>query len=79
MRSTMAQAVFVMSFLLAAGPVLTPQQIQAAIQYGSKYTTMDKFFEKGLKGKRVMLARAMAADGISKYATFYNDWQAVAA
>ena len=79
MRSTMAQAVFVMSFLLAAGPVLTPQQIQAAIQYGSKYKTMDKFFEKGLKGKRVMLASAMAADGISKYATFYNDWQAVAA
>jgi len=62
-----------------AGPVLTAQQVQAAIQEGSKYKTIDKFLEKGLKGKRVKLASAMAMDGISKYATFFNDWQAVAA
>lgn len=61
-----------------AGPVLTPQQAQAAIQEGNKYKTIDKFLEKGLKGKRVKLAGAMATDGISKYATFFNDWQAVA-
>jgi hypothetical protein len=34
---------------------------------------MDKFLEKGLKGTRVKLAGAMAADGISKYVTFFND------
>jgi hypothetical protein len=62
-----------------AGPVLTPEQIQAAIQQGSKYKTLDKFLAKGLKGKRVRLAGAMALDGISKYATFFNDLQAVAA
>jgi len=56
-----------------AGPVLTPQPVQAAIQEGSKYKTIDKFLEKGLKGKRVKLAGAMAKDGISKYATFFND------
>ncbi|HTQ58125.1 MAG TPA: hypothetical protein VMI94_26855 [Bryobacteraceae bacterium] len=69
-----------------AGPTLTPAQIQAAIQEGSKYKTADRVLDclnqryvscdKNLKGKRVRLASAMAADGISKYATFYNDWQA---
>jgi len=61
------------------GPVLSQQQIKSAIQEGDKYGTVDKFLEKGLRGKRVKLASAMAMDGISKYATFFNDWQAVAA
>jgi hypothetical protein len=84
MRTAVVQVSFVMTSLLGtsawcAGPVLTPQQVQAAIQEGSKYKTIDRFLEKGLKGKRVKLASAMAVDGISKYATFFNDWQAIAA
>jgi hypothetical protein len=84
MRTPVVQVLFVMCSLIGtsarcAGPVLTPQQVQAAIQEGSKYKTIDKFLEKGLKGKRVKLAGTMAKDGISKYATFFNDWQAVAA
>src|ERR1700721_113658 len=84
MRTAMVQVLSVMASLLGtsaqcAGPVLTPQQVQSAIQEGSKYKTVDKFLEKGLKGKRVKLASAMAMDGMSKYATFFNDWQAVAA
>ena len=71
--------VFTISSARAAGPVLSTGQIQAAIQEGSKYKTVDKFLEKGLRGRRVKLASAMAVDGISKYATFFNDWQAVAA
>ena len=83
MRTAVVQVLFVMASLLGtsaqcAGPVLTPQQVQAAIQEGSKYKTIDQFLERGLKGKRVKLAGAMAKDGISKYATFFNDWQAVA-
>jgi hypothetical protein len=95
-----------------AGPPLTTEQIQAAIQEGGKYKTVDKFFDalanqhhkarngillattgslahpvmlhhgtfyKGPSVVRVKLASAMAVDGISKYATFYNDWTAVAA
>lgn len=62
----------------AAGPVLTPDQIQAAIQKGSQYKTIDNFLDNGLKGRRIKLASAMALDGISKYATFFNDWQATA-
>jgi hypothetical protein len=62
-----------------AGPQLTPHQIQDAIEVGSRYKTIDKFLEKGLAGKRIKLAGAMAKDGISKYATFFNDSQAVAA
>lgn len=77
-------AILLMSTLVGtsawcAGPTLTPDQIQAAIQEGSKFKTADQFFEKGLKGKRVQLASAMAVDGISKYATFFNDWQGIAA
>jgi len=84
MRIRTMQVASMMSTLIAtsawcAGPTLTPQQIQAAIREGSKYKTIDKFLDKGLKGRRVRLASAMAVDGISKYVTFFNDWQAVAA
>jgi len=64
---------------VAAEDRLTPAEIQAAIREGAKYKTIDKFLEKGLKGKRVKLAGAMAMDGISKYVTFFNDWYAIAA
>src|ERR1039458_2327568 len=92
MQSTILRAFAVMSFGISAwcaGPPLTPDQIQAAIREGSKYKTADRVLDclndkyvscdRNLKGKRVKLASAMAADGISKYATFYNDWQAVVA
>jgi hypothetical protein len=69
---------FAISSARAAGPTLSKAQIQAAIQKGSRYKTVDKFLDKGLRGNRVKLAGAMAVDGISKYVTFYNDWQAVA-
>jgi len=65
--------------LYPAGPILAPKQVETAIQRGAKYKTKDKFLENGLKGKRVKLASSMALDGISKYATFFNDWNAVAA
>jgi hypothetical protein len=54
-----------------AGPVLTPEQTQAAIQEGRKYKTADKFFSKGLKGKPVEISG-------NTNVTFFNDWQAVA-
>lgn len=64
---------------VCSGPALTPEQIQSAIQEGNKYKAPDKFFEKGLQGKRIKIAGTMAKDGLSKYATFFNDWYAVAA
>jgi hypothetical protein len=99
MRISAVQALFVMSSLLGtsawcAGPVLTPQQVQSAIQEGSKYRTLDQYLEKGFNAKplrwnkpgrrtpdveRIQLASNMSKDGISKYATFYNDWRAIAA
>lgn len=76
-------ALFVVSvpaqFAWGGGPVLSPEQIQAAIDDGGKYKTVDRFLEKGLKGRRVKLASSMALDGTSKYATFFNDRQAVEA
>ena len=54
-----------------AGPILTPQQAQAGTQEGRKCKTADKFFDKGLRGKRV------EPTGYTTV-TFFNDWQAVA-
>src|ERR1017187_2490015 len=92
-RILLVMASLVGTFAWCAGPVLTPQQIQAAIQDGSQYKTVDQYFEKGMNRKplkwgkagrrtvgaeRVQLASNMATDGTSKYATFFNDWHAVA-
>ncbi len=63
----------------ASGPKLSSVQIERAIEEGSRYKTVDKFMLKGLEGRRVKLASAMALDGISKFATFYNDRAAIAA
>lgn len=60
-----------------AGPTLSPNQIQAAIEEGGKYKSVDQFLSKGLRGNREKLAGAMSRDGISKYVTFYNDFEAV--
>ena len=64
---------------IVTGQSLTTEQVAAAIAYGSHYKTKDKFLEKGLRGVRVKLASAMALDGISKFATFFNDWNYIAA
>jgi hypothetical protein len=55
----------------AKAPKLTATQIQAAIQQGREYKSPDKFFDKGLRGKRV------EPTGYTTV-TFFNDWQAVA-
>lgn len=55
----------------AKAPKLTTTQIQAAIQKGREYKSPDKFFDKGLRGKRV------EPTGYTTV-TFFNDWQAVA-
>jgi hypothetical protein len=64
---------------IATGQSLTTEEVAAAIAYGTHYKTKDKFLEKGLQGVRVKLASAMAFDGISKFATFFNDWNYIAA
>jgi hypothetical protein len=63
----------------AGAAVLNEVQIGQAIAYGARFKTKDKFLEKGLKGVRVKLASSMAMDGISKYATFFDDWNLIAA
>ncbi len=62
----------------AATP-LTIDQIREAIRYGEGFKSRADYLQHGMKGVRVKLASAMAMDGISKYATFYGDWDAVAA
>lgn len=54
---------------------LSPAQIQEAINYGSKFQTRDKFFEKGLKGVRVKFGPGvLGPGGMSRYVTFFDDW-----
>jgi hypothetical protein len=53
--------------LATVGPLAAPAMLHHKASY------------KGPFAVRVKLASAMAMDGISKYATFYNDWPAVAA
>jgi len=84
MRSTVLRIMFAIPYVYGtitwgAGPTLSREQIQSAIHEGRRYKTADQYLEKGMKGKRVKFAGAMAIDGTSKYATFFDDWQAVAA
>jgi len=64
---------------VGTGQNLATEQVAEAIAYGAHYKTKDKFLEKGLRGVQVKLASAMAFDGISKYAIFFNDWNYIAA
>jgi hypothetical protein len=50
-----------------------------AIAYGQSFKSRVQFLEKGLKAQKIQLASAMAADGMSKYVTFFTDYDAIAA
>jgi hypothetical protein len=52
--------------------------IMKAIAYGSGFKSRKQYLEKGLKENKVQLASAWAKDGISKYVTFFTDFEAVA-
>ncbi len=57
----------------------SPQvDFKKAIDFGSQFKSRSQFLEKGLKGNKVQLASAWAKDGISKYVTFFTDFEAVA-
>ena len=60
-------------------PSLTRQEISQAIEYGIKYKTRSHYLKKGLKHKKLQFASAFAMDGISKYVTFFTDFDVVAA
>jgi hypothetical protein len=75
-RLDVIQVFFVMSTLIAtsarcAGPILTAEQIRAAIQEGTKYKTAEKFYDKGLNGRHIELTG-------NTNVTFFNDGQYVA-
>jgi hypothetical protein len=52
-------------------PRITTAQIQAALQKGREYKSADKYFQKGLRGKRV-------EPTVYTTVTFFNDWHAIA-
>lgn len=50
-----------------------------AVSYGQSFKSRLQYLEKGLKDQKVQLASAWAKDGMSKYVTFFTDYEAVAA
>jgi hypothetical protein len=58
---------------------LSAEKIVEAITYEEQFNSKDDYLAHGLKGQKIKLASAMAMDGISKYVTFYGDWDAIAA
>lgn len=50
-----------------------------AIAYGQSFKSRKQYLEKGLKDQKIQLASSFAKDGMSKYVTFFTDYEAVAA
>jgi hypothetical protein len=50
-----------------------------AIAEGQSFKSRKQYLEKGLKDQKVQLASSFAKDGMSKYVTFFTDYEAVAA
>jgi len=46
-----------------------------AIAYGTSFKSRLQYLNKGLKDQRVQLASAWAKDGMSKYVTFFTDYE----
>ena len=65
--------------VLSAQVPLSPEKVAEAVRYGQQFNSKDDYLAHGLKGMKIKLASSMAMDGISKYATFYGDWDAIAA
>jgi hypothetical protein len=67
----------VAAFMCLAGESTTVD-FEKAIQYGAQFKSRKQFLERGLTSRKIQLASAWAADGISKYVTFFTDFEAVA-
>lgn len=80
MIRTLRIALFIAAIFPANSASLTSPQIQEAITYGSQFQTRDKFLDKGLKGNgiRVKLGPGLMGSSISRYVTFFNDWNWIA-
>ena len=62
-----------------ASPLLmTQEHIAAAISYGKRFRTRNRYLREGMKHSRIQIASAFAMDGMSKYVTFFSDFHVVA-
>lgn len=67
--------------LLIAKDVVTlsDEQILRAIAEGQRFRSRQDYLDNGLKKAKFQFASAWALDGISKYVTFFTDYEIVAA
>jgi hypothetical protein len=70
-------ALFMIAAALSAQPI-SDEAIKKAIAFGQTFKSRSKFLEDGMKASKVQIASSMAKDGISKYVTFFTDFDAVA-
>jgi hypothetical protein len=61
-----------------ASSSLFAQDYGKAVAEGQSFKSRVQYLEKGLKKQKIQLASAWAADGTSKYVTFFTDYDAVA-
>ncbi len=52
--------------------------VSKAIAFGQTFKSRKQYLEKGLKNEKVQLASSFAKDGMSKYVTFFTDYEAIA-
>lgn len=75
----MKVAHFMMLASACSAASLSHSDIDSAVKNGGQFKSRSKFLEAGLKANKVQLASLMAKDGISKYVTFFTDYEMVEA
>jgi hypothetical protein len=76
---TLTCTITVVMTLALSGVYAQEADYSKAIAYGQSFKSRLQYLDKGLKDKKVQLASAWAKDGMSKYVTFFTDYEAVAA
>jgi hypothetical protein len=74
--------VLALALVVVAGGAAQPlgqDQVSQAVARGKLYSCRADFLKDGLKSKKIKIDGAMARDGVSKYVTFYDDRDVIAA
>ena len=69
----------VMTLVLSSRLYAQETDYSKAIAYGQSFKSRLQYLDKGLKDQKVQLASPWAKDGMSKYVTFFTDYEAVVA
>jgi hypothetical protein len=68
-----------LSLGMLTAATLTSDDVSRAVARGKRFNTRADFLKDGLKAKKIKIDGVMSRDGISKYVTFYDDSDVIAA